>query len=240
MHTDEADARRDLLLIDTEDSKSRNDKGLTAVSEALDTVMYALLDAAGARPDHCVIAYRGDGALVAVDPRVPLPVLLRTLLVTVPDELDDHNRRTPGPPVRQRFVLHRGAVTFRKDDVLGSAVNDAFVLLGSDPLKRRLRERPEDAFALCVSQAVYDEAVRPDHKGIRRERFHQILVRSRDETLLGWLYGEKPAAAVPSHAEPWRGTTAATVTVRDIHGGDNIIGNVFHGAVHHGDAGPED
>ncbi|MFI9202720.1 hypothetical protein [Streptomyces sp. NPDC053048] len=213
-------ARRTMLLFDIEDSQRHHDAGQQAIRQTLYEVVGALLEQSGADEAECRTEYRGDGLFVLVDPAVRLPALLRQLLITLPEELA-HRRQNHGhgAPVRLRTVLHRGTVVEDENDVVGSALNSAFRLLDSDPLRSSLRGAgPGTDFVLCVSETVYDDAVWPGHKGIDREAFGQVVVPAKNgsRVLTGWLYApeRRGQGSGPSEAAPDAGARPARTSPR--------------------------
>ncbi|MEF2530031.1 hypothetical protein [Streptomyces sp. CS62] len=76
-------------------------------------------------------------------------------------------------------------------DGAGVSLNDACRLLDAEAVRTALRGGKE-AYALCVSDAVYWGTVRQNHAGIRAEEFRQLLVPVKKGVLQSWLYQPLP------------------------------------------------
>ncbi|WP_314250061.1 hypothetical protein [Streptomyces sp. DSM 40907] len=182
-----------LLLVDIEGFRERDDVERAYMHRMLYEIIDRVMAAARIRPSlrHCVGL--GDAVMEMIDPSVAAPSLLRAVLTTVPDQLRPINRLASAPvQLRLRLVLATGFVTSKEFE--GWMVEDlgqARSLLDSDVLRAALREC-EDGLALCVSEAVYQEAV--GSADIPAEAFHEIAVPTKDGPLRAWLHSLPPSA----------------------------------------------
>ncbi|MFD5317904.1 hypothetical protein [Streptomyces sp. NPDC127098] len=196
-----------ILLADIEGS-GRSDDVVRRVrrQQMYEVVQYALESAGVQRTDQR-LEDRGDGVLALVSPAVPKSALLRALLTEVPARLHDFNRiAAESTRVRLRLVLAAGEVALHEmpgalGGVVGWDLDQAFRLLDSDPLRAELRRRlgtgdPAEDVVICVSEAVYAGVVRHDHRGIRRDAFHEFTAAGKEGQVRGWYHG-RPATDGP-------------------------------------------
>ncbi|WP_326598320.1 hypothetical protein [Streptomyces sp. NBC_01803] len=190
-----------ILLADIEGSGTSDDVVRRVRRHHMyEAVQYALEAAEVQRTDQR-LEDRGDGVMTLVSPLVPKSALLRALLTEVPTQLHGYNRvAADSAQVRLRMVLAAGEVAPHEipgvlGGVYGWDLDQAFRLLDGEPLRRALRHRRAvgkdgQDVVICVSEAVYQGVVRHDHRGIRRDAFHEVRVPGKEGPVRGWLYGE--------------------------------------------------
>jgi class 3 adenylate cyclase len=108
----------------------------------------------------CYHEDRGDGMLVLVPPEVPKEVLVTTVPRELARALAAHNRAQPSQArIRLRLAVHAGEVHLDDFGVTGAAVNSAFRLLGTEPLKTALAGSA-GLLALIASRWFFEEVIR--------------------------------------------------------------------------------
>lgn len=182
-------SNRTILLIDMEGSGGRRDTEQAVIRRMLYAVLHETLSAAAIEPTEYRCEDRGDGVFVLIDPSVPKPALLRSLLTTTPERLVSNNRLAAEcARIRLRIVVHSGEVALDDFGAVGGDVVHAFRLLDAPALRTELRRTPEPS-VLCVSEAVFRGVVRHAHPGVRPEHFHPLTVDSKEGvTLRGWYH----------------------------------------------------
>ncbi|MFI0786750.1 hypothetical protein ACH4Q6_14310 [Streptomyces lydicus] len=205
---------RSILLLDIENYSRRDDVEQSFLRRGLHSLVEDALAAAGVESNMQYREDRGDGLIILVSADVPKTVLLRSLLVTVPDSLRAYNRMaSSSAKMRLRMVLASGEVAFDSyhgtvGGLVGHDLNQSCRLLDAEVLREALRQRDEDC-VLCVSAPVYHGVVRHGHRGLPAADFHHVEVAVKNDRLEAWLHGPLPhgtSAAEPASARPREGS----------------------------------
>ncbi|MEV6316761.1 adenylate/guanylate cyclase [Streptomyces sp. NPDC051776] len=197
-----------VLVADVEAFSSRTDTDQMRTREAL----YEEFRAAFGEElwALCLREDRGDGLLIVVPPRIPKAMVLGTFLPRLERALAD--RRRGDPLLRIRIAVHAGDVHFDEHGLGGHAVNQAFRLCDSAPLRAAIRTARSDS-ALLVSDAIHDNVVRGGYENISAASFHAVDVSVKETRTRAWLHvaGDDEAAvrvARETAAAAGRGTAA--------------------------------
>jgi hypothetical protein len=235
---------RTILLFDIEQYGSRDDVEQAFLRRVLYDVADATLAAAAVEETARLRADRGDSVMELIDTRVPVPVLVKTLLTETPALLHNKNRLIASSArMRLRIVLSSGYVAVDElDGWVGSDLNHAVRLLNSDPLRDALKQRDDDC-VLCVSSGIYDGVVRHGPLGVRPDDFHRFTAQTKEGPTVAWLHGEPGSADSPETAEDRPDTTTdapppadgnETRIGRDQYG---VSGGTVHGNLNFGPPG---
>ncbi|MFL1902468.1 hypothetical protein ACJWDR_25695 [Streptomyces tauricus] len=189
---------RTILLFDIEQYGSRDDVEQAFLRRVLYDVADATLAAAAVEETTRLRADRGDSVMELIDTRVPVPVLVKTLLTETPALLHNKNRLiASSAQMRLRIVLSSGYVAVDElDGWVGSDLNHAVRLLNSDVLRDALKQRDDDC-VLCVSDGIYGGVVRHGPLGVRPDDFRRITVETKEGPTVAWLHGEPGSANSP-------------------------------------------
>jgi hypothetical protein len=177
--------------VDVESSTTRHNSAKARMRDA----MYALVTEAFVgneitEDDHDPFLDRGDGLVALLRPadRVPKTLLLRSVVPTLSDLVEEHNRRRPADRLRLRTVLHAGEVHYDSRAPFGETLDVAFRLLDSPVTKRALR-RTSAPLILAVSDDIYQSVVRHQYDGIDPRTFSSFETRRNPATWdAGWLH----------------------------------------------------
>ncbi|MBZ2409129.1 hypothetical protein HX747_18160 [Streptomyces sp. L06] len=198
---------RTMLLVDIEKFSDRDDVEQAFLRRMLYDVVDRTMERAGIDETLRLRADQGDSVMEFIDPNVPVPQVLRSVISELPAQLKAVNRMaSSAAQMRLRTVVASGFIALDERGIwVGSDLNHACRLLDADLLRAALRERPGDV-ALCVSQSVHAGIVRHGHLGIPAEEFHEVTLASKNGPLPAWLLGPVPAsgqaAAGPGAAGP--------------------------------------
>ncbi|MFD7651290.1 hypothetical protein ACFV5M_27080, partial [Streptomyces albidoflavus] len=192
---------RTMLLVDIEKFSDRDDVEQAFLRRMLYDVVDRTMERAGIDETLRLRADQGDSVMEFIDPNVPVPQVLRSVISELPAQLKAVNRMASrGAQMRLRTVVASGFIALDERGIwVGGDLNHACRLLDADLLRAALRERPGDV-ALCVSQSVWTGIVRHHHLGIPAEEFHEVTLASKNGPLPAWLLGPVPASgqAAPS------------------------------------------
>lgn len=152
---------------------------------------------------------RGDGVLALIHPvdQAPKPLMLNRVVPLLNQFLGDYNasvRRHSQPQreLRIRAVIHAGEVHYDTNGCFGEALDVAFRLLDSGPVKRALRERAEPLIVV-VSGEIYHSVVRHGYGGIDQEAFLPLVrVQVAGRRYPGWIH-------LPEHGRQYSVTQLA-------------------------------
>ncbi|MGG7608293.1 hypothetical protein ACQ5JZ_02430, partial [Streptomyces sp. ZG43] len=198
---------RTMLLVDIEKFSDRDDVEQAFLRRMLYDVVDRTMERAGIDETLRLRADQGDSVMEFIDPNVPVPQVLRSVISELPAQLKAVNRMaSSAAQMRLRAVVASGFIALDERGIwVGSDLNHACRLLDADLLRAALRERPGDV-ALCVSQSVWTGIVRHHHLGIPAEEFHEVTLASKNGPLPAWLLGPVPAsgqaAVTPGAAGP--------------------------------------
>ncbi|MFI1413050.1 hypothetical protein ACH4Y0_24490 [Streptomyces sp. NPDC020707] len=231
---------RTILLFDIEQYGSRDDVEQAFLRRVLYDVADATLAAAAVEETARLRADRGDSVMELIDTRVPVPVLVKSLLAETPALLHNKNRLiASSAQMRLRIVLSSGYVAVDElDGWVGSDLNHAVRLLNSDPLRDALKQRDGDS-VLCVSDGIYGGVVRHGPLGVRPDDFHRITVDTKEGPTVAWLHGA-PDATGSSEGPPKdsAGSPPSPATPATTHRSETRIAGDHYGnsgGTHHGD-----
>ncbi|MEU2888420.1 hypothetical protein EES44_04160 [Streptomyces sp. ADI96-15] len=198
---------RTMLLVDIEKFSDRDDVEQAFLRRMLYDVVDRTMERAGIDETLRLRADQGDSVMEFIDPNVPVPQVLRSVISELPAQLKAVNRMaSSAAQMRLRTVVASGFIALDERGIwVGSDLNHACRLLDADLLRAALRERPGDV-ALCISQSVWAGIVRHHHLGIPAEEFHEVTLASKNGPLPAWLLGPVPAsgqaAVAPGAAGP--------------------------------------
>ncbi|MFB8416149.1 hypothetical protein ACFC63_11650 [Streptomyces albidoflavus] len=186
---------RTMLLVDIEKFSDRDDVEQAFLRRMLYDVVDRTMERAGIDETLRLRADQGDSVMEFIDPNVPVPQVLRSVITELPAQLKAVNRMaSSAAQMRLRTVVASGFIALDERGIwVGSDLNHACRLLDADLLRAALRERPGDV-ALCVSQSVHAGIVRHGHLGIPAEEFHEVTLASKNGPLPAWLLGPVPAS----------------------------------------------
>ncbi|MFB7998772.1 protein kinase [Streptomyces sp. NPDC056002] len=180
--------KRTILLFDIERFSDRNDVEQAYLRRTLYDIADRILAAAEIDEARRQRADRGDSVMEIIDPSASVLTLLRVLLNELPEQLRAINRTASGSAqLKLRGVLATGRITIDDHNGwVGSDLNHACRLLDAQFLQEALRE-PDNDFALCVSEAIYEGTVRHGHSGIPPESFERVAFNSKNGQVTAWL-----------------------------------------------------
>ncbi|WP_131740074.1 tetratricopeptide repeat protein [Actinomadura roseirufa] len=169
----------------------RTDWDRITVRDGLYAALRGAFDASGAPWASCYHEDRGDGALILVPPTVPKERLACLLPGQLAAHLDRHNERAdPGARIRLRLAVHAGEVHQDAHGVVGSAINTAFRLLDSAPLRRALRGA-SGSLALIASDWFYREVVWQSPL-CDPDTYRRVPVTVKETRTQGWIRLPEP------------------------------------------------
>ncbi|MEW2705648.1 hypothetical protein ACWGUN_19400 [Streptomyces koyangensis] len=209
---------RTMLLVDIEKFSDRDDVEQAFLRRMLYDVVDRTMERAGIDETLRLRADQGDSVMEFIDPNVPVPQVLRSVITELPAQLKAVNRMaSSAAQMRLRTVVASGFIALDERGIwVGSDLNHACRLLDADLLRAALRERPGDV-ALCVSQSVHAGIVRHGHLGIPAEEFHEVTLASKNGPLPAWLLGPVPASGQAA-AAPGTAAGPAPTPVPDASG----------------------
>ncbi|MGW4377533.1 hypothetical protein ACWEJ7_28200 [Streptomyces albidoflavus] len=209
---------RTMLLVDIEKFSDRDDVEQAFLRRMLYDVVDRTMERAGIDETLRLRADQGDSVMEFIDPNVPVPQVLRSVITELPAQLKAVNRMaSSAAQMRLRTVVASGFIALDERGIwVGSDLNHACRLLDADLLRAALRERPGDV-ALCVSQSVHAGIVRHGHLGIPAEEFHEVTLASKNGPLPAWLLGPVPASGQAA-AAPGAAAGPAPTPVPDASG----------------------
>ncbi|MGW7529698.1 hypothetical protein [Streptomyces sp. NPDC054783] len=179
---------RTILLFDIEHFSDRDDVEQAYLRRALYDIADRMLAAAGIDETRRQREDRGDSVMEIIDPSASALMLLQVLLSEMPHQLRAINRMaSSSAQFKLRGVLATGHVALNEHNGwVGSDLNHACRLLDAQFLRDALRE-PDNDFALCLSDSMYQGTVRHGHLGIPPASFHRVAVNGKDGQVTAWL-----------------------------------------------------
>ncbi|WP_308014120.1 adenylate/guanylate cyclase [Streptantibioticus parmotrematis] len=172
-----------VLVTDVEAFSPRSDVEQMRVREDLYRELRAAFGPQAWRACRC--EDRGDGVLVVVPPGVPKAAVFGEALPALDAALAC--RRRGDPTLRLRVAAHAGDVRFDGHGMGGHAVNHAFRLAQSEPLRAALARARGDS-ALLVSDALHETLAHDGHPGVDPAAFHPVDVEVKETRARGWLH----------------------------------------------------
>jgi tetratricopeptide (TPR) repeat protein len=136
--------------------------------------------------EGCVVADRGDGALILLPPEVPKRLLADRLPGRLVAGLKRHNAiYSPAAAVQLRVGLHAGEVHVNERGAVSPAINFTCRIVDAEEAKVALRESNE-VLALVASEQFYDEVIRHD-PAADPDRYRKIAVEVKSTNSTAWL-----------------------------------------------------
>jgi RNA polymerase sigma factor (sigma-70 family) len=178
---------RAILCVDIEGFAAlQADSDRLAARDALYRAFDIALAKAGAPRQGNFLEDRGDGVLVVVPPEVPSHLLLTVLPNELAAVLEKHNRNhPPRARIRLRLVIHTGEVHYDEHGVAGEAIDLAFRILDSRPLKQALASSPAD-LALIVSDQFFRDVLELD-AALDPGAYRREVIRARGTRAVAWI-----------------------------------------------------
>ncbi|HEV7648688.1 MAG TPA: AAA family ATPase [Actinophytocola sp.] len=193
----------------------RNNVDQLAVRTGLYRALPQAFRAAGISWADCEHEDRGDGTLVLVPPDVPKAPLVEDLPGALVAALREHNSRHREPAqVRLRMALHAGEINYDEHGVTSVAINLAFRLLDSEPVKSALAESP-GVLAIITSAWFFEEVVRHS-RGCDPAAYRSVSVTVKETTADAWVH--LPDREIPAHHRtPVRGLLGRDQEITRLH-----------------------
>jgi tetratricopeptide (TPR) repeat protein len=165
----------------------RNNVDQMAVRTGLYRALQEAFRTAGISWAACEREDRGDGVLVLAPAELPKGPFVEVLPGALVAELERHNRRhRVAEQVRLRMALHAGEINYDEHGVTSAAINLAFRLLDSAPVKHALAESPA-VLAMITSSWFFDEVVR--HSRVcDPDAYRSVSVTVKETTATAWLH----------------------------------------------------
>lgn len=186
-----------------------------------------IASAAAKVPDDAItVLDRGDGAILLLRADVPKERVLGAWLGALHGRLQDAYMRST-PRVQVRLAVHAGEVRPSGDGQVSRDIDFACRLVDAPEAKRILAAVPSAALAVVVSEAVYDQVVRPSGALLEPSAYVRIPVRVKETDTTARL--RLPGWATVPVPEP---ETPETPGKRSAPNADAPgTGGVFHGPV---------
>lgn len=156
-------------------------------------------DAVGVQPGERVQEDRGDGILVALDPRVPSSPMVGRWLDTVYESLREYNDGS-APRLRLRVAMHMGPVAHDGRGLVGRAVDLTCRLCDSPAAKRVAAEAADSDLLLVVSHWLYSQVVAEGGRHIEPGHYRSARVRIKETDETAWLH--VPRLPAPPGLDP--------------------------------------
>ncbi|GAB2967366.1 ATP-binding protein [Saccharothrix stipae] len=203
----ESAVHRTILVVDVEmfGDPDRTDRNQVAVRAGVYRALRRAFGKAGIPWRRCDREDRGDGVFVLAPPDVPKARFVERLPEELARALREHNAaHAPEERIRLRMALHAGEIRYDDHGVTAAAINLAFRLLDSDPVRSALAGS-SGVLAVIVSSWFYDEVVR--HSAVGARSFEPVSVELKETSAVGWITlpdDPRPvtAAAPPRTAPP--------------------------------------
>jgi len=209
-----AAVHRTILVVDVAGfgDHRRNNVDQLAVRTGLYRGLAQAFDAAGISWADCEQEDRGDGALILAPAEMPKAPFVEALPGALVAALQRHNRGRRAPEqVRLRMGLHAGEINYDEHGVTSTAINLAFRLLDSAPLKDALAES-SGVLAMITSSWFFDEVVR--HSRVcDTAAYRSVPVAVKETTTTAWIH--LPAGTQDREFSPWRETSDPSLFGRD-------------------------
>ncbi|WP_433463697.1 effector-associated domain 2-containing protein [Spirillospora sp. CA-128828] len=190
--------------------RARTDDVRRHMRDALYRRLDVSLAAGGITLAGCYWEDRGDGAMIAVPPGVPVEPLLVDVADMLRAELSRYNKTAAEiARIRLRVSVHTGEAEFDGRGLVGTAVNHAFRILEAPAFKESLRESGA-WFALIVSQQVYEDVVQHAAGRIVPDDYLRIDVSVKETGGPAWVRVQGARVQGPDGGPVSAGELAAT------------------------------
>jgi class 3 adenylate cyclase len=194
--------RRVLIAVDMESYSGRDNVLQHRAQLAFREVMTTACDELGLDRANWQIQQGGDGELAILPQGTSERAILARLTPVLDRLLRETNRGlSSGARIRLRVGVHEGPVHLDgANGYPGEAVVTVCRLVDSTQLKQALKQFPEAAVALIVSDRLFQDIVR-QYQDLRPDHFHQVTARVPDKGFeaAAWIY-------VPGERIPATGT----------------------------------
>ena len=209
-----AAVHRTILVVDVVGfgDHRRNNVDQLAVRTGLYRALAQAFAETGISWADCEQEDRGDGALILAPAEMPKGPFVEALPGALVAALHRHNRgHRAAEQVRLRMALHAGEINYDEHGVTSAAINLAFRLLDSAPLKDSLAEST-GVLAMITSSWFFDEVVR--HSRVcDPAAYRSVPVTVKETTTTAWIH--LPAVAQDRELSPWRETPDSSLFGRD-------------------------
>ncbi len=228
-----------VVALDVERYTSRPGDAQDEVRRALDRILPDAFEEAGLDWKNDVVERqsRGDGDLLVL-PRRCLGRLLDPFVFRLDRELRRYRNRGH-QPLRMRMAVHCGPI--HEGSLVGPGKNVACRIVEEDRLREILRRYTPASLVLAVSDATFQEAVRPGYTALEPEWFAPVEtdVKSYRERIWVHVVGRheptdlSPASADPAPTPaPTASAVAPAAYQYRVGRGSQVVGTVY-GGVHH-------
>jgi hypothetical protein len=144
------------------------------------------LDRSGVPWENCIHEDRGDGLLILIPGQLPKVPLAAPLPDELANALGEHNGAlSEQERVQLRVALHAGEVAADLHGYTGTAINLAFRLVNSAPLRGAL-DKSSGVVALAVSTWFYDEVVQ-HQPAARPKSYRRVFVENKETRTDAWI-----------------------------------------------------
>ncbi|MFI8803518.1 hypothetical protein [Micromonospora chalcea] len=191
--------RRLLVAVDMESYSGRDNVLQYRAQLAFQKVMKAACEELGFDRVKWLVQQGGDGELAILPSGTSERTVVTRLAPVLDRLLREHNRGLSREArIRLRLGVHEGLVHLDgANGYPGDAVVAVCRLVDSPRLKATLRQFPDAAVALIVSDRIYEDIVR-HYQDLRPEQFRRVVTRLPEKNFeaIAWIYvpGENVAA----------------------------------------------
>jgi tetratricopeptide (TPR) repeat protein len=192
-----AAVHRTILVVDVVGfgDHRRNNVDQVSVRTGLYGALQQAFRTAGISWADCEHEDRGDGALILAPAQLPKAPFVEALPAALVAALHRHNRgHRATEQVRLRMALHAGEINYDAHGVTSTAINLAFRLLDSAPLKEAFTESAREStavstgvLAVITSSWFFDEVVR--HSRVcDPATYRSVSVTVKETTAIAWVH----------------------------------------------------
>lgn len=192
---------RTIVVVDVEGfgDHRRTSPHQVAVRAGLYQVLQQAFEQAGVSWADCEHEDRGDGVFVLVPAEIPKALFAGAMPDALVTALREHNiKHAVEARIRLRMALHAGEITYDQHGVTAVAVNLAFRLLDSAPLKTALAESP-GVLAVISSGWFFGEVVRHSPAS-DAATYRPVQVTVKETSTVAWVsLPDYPYPPNPAH-----------------------------------------
>jgi hypothetical protein len=176
-----------ILVVDIKEFSRFTDR---AAQIAARKGVYTALEAAFNRSEipweKCIHEDRGDGVLVLIPSDFSKTPLAEPLPFELARALGEHNHALPAAErIQLRVAVHAGEVAEDSYGYTGNAINLAFRLVNSAPL-RGVLDKSSGVLALAVSPLFYEDVVQ-SHADALPKSYRRVLVENKETRSKAWI-----------------------------------------------------
>ena len=148
-------------------------------------------DNASLDEDQLLRQDQGDGCLLLVDPRLPVPAVLPRLAHGITEAVHWINEPLrESARIKVRVAFDAGVVRTARNGYVGRAVTSVARLVDSAPLKSELALSPTSQVAVMLSDSLYQDVVATGLPGLPPTLFEQIPVEHKEFATWAWLMSQ--------------------------------------------------